>query len=393
MLRQQVEFCKTWLDVNLVIPKRIRTDVDKEGLVVMLGNTKGTLQRNIIEPLQRNFGSALVKSINSQNISKMFGVDVYCLGADKKTQVDKLRGSTIKYCYADELGTFDEDVFNILLSRLRTPISMLESTLNPLTPNHFIEKFIARDNPDTYCQHYTLYDNPFLPESTVRSLERAYPVGSVWHTRLILGMPCAGEGIVFTQFANDPNSFIKPVFCKKTGKIERFSEVIVAIDIGDQKSSHALCATGIGTNWKTVHAIKSERHSAKDTTPEHIEKLLLNFVDNVMRTYGDVRCIFFDGAQYMGRHLQMAVRKKYPLLPVKYAKKPKVIDRIQALTSLMGLGRFHMTDDCESLKDSLCQVVWHPTKPDEILDDYSVPIDDFDCFCYSFSHRLTNFLT
>ena len=43
---------KTYLDYYM-IPKRIRAVKEEEGLVLILGNTKTTLQRNIIEPLQR----------------------------------------------------------------------------------------------------------------------------------------------------------------------------------------------------------------------------------------------------------------------------------------------------------------------------------------------------
>ncbi|MGN0585858.1 MAG: hypothetical protein ACI4JF_01115, partial [Oscillospiraceae bacterium] len=87
---------KTYMDY-FVIPKRIRAVAGKEGLVVLLGNTKGTLQRNIIEPLQRMWGTTFVSSIRSDNTAYLFGERCYCLGADTVTQVDRLRGSAIKY--------------------------------------------------------------------------------------------------------------------------------------------------------------------------------------------------------------------------------------------------------------------------------------------------------
>mgnify|MGYP000113896445 CR=1 FL=1 len=66
---------KTYMDYY-VIPKRIRARRGKEGLVAILGVSKGTIQRNIIEPLQRIWGANLVGDINSQNIclclEKMF---------------------------------------------------------------------------------------------------------------------------------------------------------------------------------------------------------------------------------------------------------------------------------------------------------------------------------
>ena len=108
---------KTFLDYYL-IPKRIRAVSGKDGLYVILGNTKSTLQRNIIEPLQNIWGIDLVSDIKADNTAIMFGEKVHCIGADKINQVNRLRGSSIKYCYGDEVVTWHQDVFNMLKSRL-----------------------------------------------------------------------------------------------------------------------------------------------------------------------------------------------------------------------------------------------------------------------------------
>ena len=124
---------KTFLDY-FVIPKRIRAVKGKDGLVVLLGNTKGTLQRNIIEPLQKIWGSKYVSDIKSDNTAYMFGEKVHCLGADKINQVDRLRGSSIKYCYGDEVVTWHKEVFDMLKSRLDKDYSKFDGTCNPENP-------------------------------------------------------------------------------------------------------------------------------------------------------------------------------------------------------------------------------------------------------------------
>jgi len=338
------------------------------------------------------YGKALVSEINSKNEARMFGQIVTCFGTNNIKQALKVKGAGIKYLNLDELATFPEEVVVELIPCLDKPYSVADGTLNPLFPTHHVKKLID-DNPKyVYYQKYTIWDNPFLPENERDFILSMYPVGSVWYKRYCEGEWAVGSGIVFPLFAENPNKFIKPVFDKKTGHIERFAEIIVALDCGENRSNHALSASGITKNWRGVHALATERHPAKDTTPEQIEKLFLDFLDKIMMTYGNVRCVFFDGAQYMGNKLRISVRKKYPLLQVAYAKKPEGIERIQALTDLMALGRFHMTDDCESLVDSLTQLVWHPDKPDTILDDYSTPVDDYDSFCYTFTHRIKNFI-
>ena len=98
---------KTYLDIIYTIPNRIRERSGKEGLYVILGVSKGTIERNILEPLRERFGNSLVGTISSNNTAKLFGEQVYCLGAEKVNQVSKIRGSSIKYCYCDELAEYN----------------------------------------------------------------------------------------------------------------------------------------------------------------------------------------------------------------------------------------------------------------------------------------------
>ena len=190
---------KTYLDYY-VIPRRIRRLRDKAGLVVLLGNTKGTLQRNIITPLQGIWGTGLVSDIKSDNTAVLFGERCYCLGADKVSQVDVLRGCSIKYAYGDEVVTWAKDVFEMLKSRMDKPYSCFDGTCNPDAPSHWFKEFL--DNPgglDLYRQNYRLEDNPFLDPSVAENLRREY-AGSVFFDRYILGRWALAEGLIYQGF-------------------------------------------------------------------------------------------------------------------------------------------------------------------------------------------------
>lgn len=196
---------KTWLDIAFIIPQRIMAVKGLPGLTVLLGNTKGTLQRNVIEPMQEIFGSKRVGSIRSDNTAEIFGERVHCLGADNKKHVDRLRGSSIKYCYGDEIVTWSKDVFDMLKSRLDKPYSMFDGTCNPEGPQHWFKDFLDSD-ADIFQQHYTIDDNPFLPKAFVDNLKAEY-AGTVLFDRYILGKWAASEGALFTvypKFTSDP---------------------------------------------------------------------------------------------------------------------------------------------------------------------------------------------
>lgn len=189
---------KTWLDFRLVIPKRIRDRHDKDGLIVIMGVTKSTIERNVLEPMRRIYGDELVGSIGSDNTLQLFGVKVYALGAEKLSQVSKLRGASVSYAYGDEVADWSPEVFDLLKSRLDKPYSCFDGTFNPKDPLHWLKKFLDSD-ADVFYQTYGIDDNPFLDETFVRELKKEY-AGTVLYDRYILGKWAASEGALFTQY-------------------------------------------------------------------------------------------------------------------------------------------------------------------------------------------------
>lgn len=189
---------KTYMDFRIVIPTRIRERAGKEGLTVILGVTKATIERNVLEPMRTLYGDELVTYISSDNTVMLFGEKCYALGAEKLSQVSKLRGSSIKYCYGDEVADWSPDVFGLLKSRLDKDYSCFDGTYNPQGPTHWLKEFLDSD-ADIFSQVYTIDDNPFLPPAFVENLKREYQ-GTVLYDRYILGMWAAAEGALFTTY-------------------------------------------------------------------------------------------------------------------------------------------------------------------------------------------------
>ena len=87
---------KSFVDIAGVIPYRLRTLRDESGLNVILGVSKETIERNVLQPMREIYTDKIVGSINSRNIAKVCGVDVYCLGAEKISQVLRRRDSQME---------------------------------------------------------------------------------------------------------------------------------------------------------------------------------------------------------------------------------------------------------------------------------------------------------
>ena len=188
---------KTYLDVMKTIPERI----DKcrgEGLIVLLGNTRGTFERNILDPMRELWGTHLVSSIRNDNTVTIWGKDAYVLGADSRKHVARLQGATIEYAYGDEITTWSQDVFEMLKSRLRCEHSHFDGTCNPANPNHWFKTFLDSD-ADIYQQKYVI-DDGVLPADIVAELKKEY-AGTVYYKRFILGEWALAEGIVYPMYA------------------------------------------------------------------------------------------------------------------------------------------------------------------------------------------------
>ena len=189
---------KTYMDFRWIIPMRIRDRAGKEGLTAILGVSRATIERNVLQPMREIYGDVLVGNISSDNTVMLFGEKCYALGAEKVSQVSKLRGSSIKYCYGDEVADWSQDVFELLKSRLDKSYSCFDGTFNPKDPLHWLKAFIDSD-ADVFYQTYSIDDNPFLNQTFVDELKKEY-AGTVLYERYILGLWAASEGALFTTY-------------------------------------------------------------------------------------------------------------------------------------------------------------------------------------------------
>lgn len=369
---------KTYLDYY-VIPKRIRALAGKEGLVVILGNTKGTLQRNIITPLQKIYGPLLVSDIRSDNTATLFGEECYCLGADKVNQVDRIRGSSIKYCYGDEVVTWHPDVFDMLKSRLDKEYSLFDGTCNPDNPNHWFYKFLKSD-ADIYLKEFMLEDNPFLSRAFVENLKKEY-AGTVLYDRYILGRWALAEGLIYKPFADAPERFT----IEREDLPKRFSYIGVGHDFGGNKSNHAFAATGIGFDGH-VYKLRAKSVSAAGVPFDQLERLFCEFVDGIIRDYGYPNGVYCDSAE----QTMINSYRQNTTYPIYNSIKRPINDRIRCTLLLMGSNRWHMVrGECDDLANGLKNAVWDSkSKEDKRLDDGSSDIDILDADEYSFEYHL-----
>lgn len=399
---------KSYVDTAYIIPKRIRDRAGLHGLNVIMGVSKESIERNVLQPMREIYTSDMIGNINNRNVARVCGEDVYCLGAEKVSQVAKIQGASIKYCYGDEIAKWNKEVFQMLKSRLDKPYSCFDGACNPEHPTHWLKEFIDNVELDIYLQKYTIFDNPFLDPEFVKQLCKEYE-GTIYYDRLILGLWKRADGAIYKRFADDPEAFkceivdeFSPDSEYKQFRREDITSIEIGLDFGGNQSGHSFVARGYTDDYRDVIALKSRRVMAKDENEDidsnRLNELFCEFIREVIEQYsvcvkrGDyvqycnVESVFWDNAEtVLGNSIRNAVEKEFPWIAVKPAKKRPINDRIRCTVKLMGAGRFFITSDCESLQTALSDAVWDKEvkDKDERLDDGSTDIDSLDAFEYT----------
>lgn len=408
---------KSYVDTAFVVPFRIRERAGKPGLNVILGVSKESIERNVLQPMREIYTEKLIGQINNRNIARICGEEVYCLGAEKVSQVAKIQGASIKYCYGDEVAKWNKEVFQMLKSRLDKPYSCFDGSCNPEHPTHWLKEFLDNEELDIYLQRYTIFDNPFLPTEFVEQLCKEYE-GTIYYDRLIQGLWKRAEGAIYKRFADNPEAFRCEVLEELTGnpKHKQFQKddivsIEIGLDFGGNQSGHSFVARGYTDDFRDVVALMSKRIMAKDENEDidsnALDRLFCEFVQEVIDKYGvitrhgdyieycNIESVYYDNAETVhGNSIRNAVEKQFPWIVVRPAKKKTILDRIRCTVRLMGAGRFWITDDCKSLETAFSDAVWDKNvkDKDERLDDGSTDIDSLDAFEYTIERDMKDLI-
>jgi PBSX family phage terminase large subunit len=371
---------KSWIDYAVVIPKRLLA-MKGQGAALMLGNTQGTVNRNILEPMRDIWGEKLVgRIISGENYARIFGQKVYILGADKQNSVAKIQGMTVEYAYGDEMTTWAEPVFQMLKSRLRCEHSAFDGTANPDSAHHYLKKFIDSD-ADVFCQTSTIDDNPFLPAEFVAQLKKEYS-GTVYYKRFILGQWAAAEGACYPLFAADPERYIiteaPPILFANIG-----------VDFGGGTSGHAFQCVGFTFRYGEM-VILEEYFNQAALDPQTLEREFLDFVRKCQKKY-TISSVYCDSAeQTLINGLRNAAARAVLRVNIFDAMKKPINDRIRAACKLQGADRFKIMAHCHTTIDAYASAVYDSKNvtTDVRLDNGTSNIDTLDATEYAYEREI-----
>jgi PBSX family phage terminase large subunit len=346
---------KSFVDIAYVILSRLRAVKDEAGLNVILGVSRETIERNVLEPMREIYTDAIVGNINARNVAYIAGVPVYCLGAEKVSQVAKIQGSSIKYCYGDEIAKWNKEVFAMLQSRLDKPYSRFDGACNPEYPSHWLKEFIDKPDIDAYIQSYTIFDNPYLPQGYVENLCKEYE-GTVYYGRYIKGEWTLAEGLIYPMYKD---AIEEP-------PEEKPEAYVLSIDYGTQNAFSCGLWGKYRDKW---YRLKEYYYSGRNTgiqkTDEEYATDLDNFIKDVPFTERIRTIIDPSAASFIAL---LKKRGKYHVVPAKN----DVADGIRETATAMKQGYIKVSPECKSWIKEVQGYVWDDTA----ADDRPVKVDD-----------------
>lgn len=361
----------------------------------MCGKTIGSFRRNVLFWLklmlrsrgysvseQRTENLVIVRRGSVENYFYVFG------GKDERSQ-DLIQGITLAGVFFDEVALMPESFVNQATGRCSVDGSKFWFNCNPGSPAHWFKTgwIDKREDKRLLYLHFTMDDNLSLTEAVKERYRGMYT--GVFFKRYILGEWKSADGVIYRQFADDPERFILD---------DVPADIIIGtmgLDFGGNGSAHAGCLVGITRGYRSI-VILDEYYRKEVIDPGTLTDDVCGFIQ---RSQSECRSpsIWCDSAETtLIKGIRTAVYSRRIPVEVRNARKGEIIDRIRLCDMLMSQGRFFILRRCRHTIAALSEAVWDSKSPtrDRRLDDGSTNIDSLDALEYALephANRLIEF--
>jgi len=350
----------------------------KPGDFLFTGKTSQALKRNVLRPMQWIFGGKNFKIYPSLNEVHFLGRVIHTICANDARSVHKLQGLGISGAMGDEIALWDKAFFQMLLSRMSVSGAKFFGSTNPEGPSHWLKtEYIDKaDELDLMIAHFLISDNPTLDPVFVENLKREYT--GVWYKRLILGLWCMAEGVIYDMFDDDLIIDAPP------GRAQYY---IVGIDYG---TGNPTAAVKVGVNpllspryWIEDEYYYDSRASGRQKSDEEyvrdFKKWLGDFAIN------NIRAIYIDPSA-------ASLRVAFQSAGVGIVKKANndVINGIQTVSRFLSNGSLVMCKKCIHTQREFQGYAWDMQRAERTGEDKPIKQNDhiMDALRYAIHTRL-----
>ena len=364
---------------------------------IMAGKTMGALKKNVIRPMLQileawGWPYEYVRSGSEPHIS--IGSNVYYLfGANTEAAQDSLQGLTAAGAYLDEAALFPKSFVDQAVARCSVDGWKFWMNCNPEGPHYFIcEEYLnpeEKKKKKVYHLHFTMDDNLSISPKRKAEYKNAWPHGSVFYKRFILGMWVSADGLIYQQFADHVEEYlITPSWLAEQdengNQKHEILYAVIGVDFGGTKSAHSFTLTGFTKGYKQV-VVLDEYYCKKRINPKQLQKAFVDFVKRAQTQYKVYEAYCDSAEQTLIAGLEMACIQEHLAIDIKNAIKGPINDRIAFYNSLIAQNRWKVMKHCKHIIEAFEQAVYDDAKKnqDVRLDDGLMNVDSLDSTEYS----------
>lgn len=311
-----------------------------KGDCMIVGVNRSTIQRNVLTELYTFLGLACLSSKTME--TKLYGRNIYFVGAHDESAVRAIQGSTLAMAYVDEITAIPAPFWKMLIGRLSIEGAKLIGTCNPDGPYHWFKKeFIDREHElDIRVWNFSLDDNPVLDPVYKENLKKEY--SGMWYKRYILGEWAVAHGLIYDSFDQD-NLFEHP--------FDNPFYYIVGIDYGSSNPTAAVLCSVNPRVWPQIRVEEEYYYDSekrgKSLTDDQLARDIQDFVK-----YKSVQAVYVDPS---AASLKIELRNRN--LPVLDAKND-VLEGIKVVNKFIARKNIVIQKGCKTLIECMQTYSW-----------------------------------
>lgn len=327
---------------------------------MIIGVNRDTIQRNVLLELYKFLGFSPPATKTTE--TKLYGRNIYFVGAHDEGAVRRIQGSTLAFAYVDEATCIPSPFWRMLLSRLSVKGAQLLATCNPEGPAHWLKKeYIDRAGElDLAHWSFNLDDNPSLDEKYKADLKAEYT--GMWYKRYILGEWAVAHGLVYDSY-DEMNQYENlPMHPNYR---------VVGIDYG---TTNATAAVMVGISPTIWPQIRVEKEYYYDSLKKGRSKNDAELADDIKEFIGyhDVRSVYIDPA---AASLKLELRRRD--LPVLDAVNDVLLG-LKHVSKFIGGKNLVIHKSCVTLREHIQSYAWDPKAADR-GEDKPIKVNDHIC--------------
>ncbi len=314
--------------------------------MLFTGVSRTTIQHNILSLLYPSLGFPLPSPKCMQ--TQLYGRDVYFKGVHDSGAYKDIQGMTLALAFCDEVVNMPQNVWNMLIGRLRKPGAQLFATCNPEGPAHWFKKEIIDCAEEKGVKYWTflMEDNPTLTPEYVERMKKMYT--GMWYKRYILGEWAVAHGLIYDSFDQEniydhdqdtPNYYV------------------VGVDYGTSNATAAVLCGIRPTRWPQITVEREYYYDSvkagRQKTDDELARDIKDFV-----AYHNVSAIYVDpSAASLKLELQ---RRNLPVL----SARNDVLPGIKIVSKFIAGKNIVIHRSCKTLIEVLQSYCWDPAAAD-----------------------------